>query len=94
MTGAVYKQLSAYNTAVRNQLDMIRGGEYTDDTASLADDLRQLSDILTAAEPEAIEHMKAVLDDDKTTVHKLHIELESCENFLRDVDFQKRVMGI
>lgn len=89
MTGKLYELLHEHDEAVRLHLEDVRSGESElaeKDTTKL---LIEIIDQEAKVVPEAIEYLKGVLDDDDATIHKLHIDLEDCERFLKGVEFAK-----
>lgn len=96
MTGSVYQNLQKYQTTVLNELTLARYGTATHggtaqstDTQSL---LAELSTSINKAEPQAIDFMKTTIDDNKSNVLKVHLAVEECERFLKDVDLLRRAV--
>lgn len=93
MNGKAYEILTTYNELISSQLNAVREGRFEGgkDTTEV---LSELATSLETAVPDIIKYMEKLLSEDSTTVHKLHIGIEGCERFLKDLDFIKRVTHI
>ena len=88
MKGKIYDTLTEYYSEVTMQISSTLSGTYTQrrNTEPL---LQEIADGLSSVEPEAVDYLKKVIDDDSTSVHKLHIAMEECEQYLKDIDSMK-----